>query len=75
VFLGHPRVAEGVLRIALAEVGGTTACNLSLEEFREWYEKSLFWAAHKERAEVEAEASEGIYICMSNLNSLRTSTY
>eukprot|EP00596_Hydrurales_sp_CCMP1899_P008413 CAMPEP_0119051756 /NCGR_PEP_ID=MMETSP1177-20130426/73270_1 /TAXON_ID=2985 /ORGANISM="Ochromonas sp, Strain CCMP1899" /LENGTH=622 /DNA_ID=CAMNT_0007031073 /DNA_START=89 /DNA_END=1954 /DNA_ORIENTATION=- len=58
--LGHPRVAEGVLRIALAEVGGSTACNLSLLEFRTWYEKSLFWAAHKERAEVEAEASEGM---------------
>ena len=57
--LGHPTVPETEMRIALTDVSGKSAEKVSLSEFEAWYERSLFWNAHKERAQNEQDASEG----------------
>ena len=47
------------MRIALSDISGKNSEHVSLTEFEAWYERSLFWNAHKERAHGEQEACEG----------------
>ena len=59
LLLGHPIVSESEMRIALSDISGKNSEHVSLIEFEAWYERSLFWNAHKERAHGEQEACEG----------------
>ena len=63
--LGHPAVSDREMKIVLSDVAGGNATDsdqVSLPEFEKWYERSLFWTAHKERASTEQGASEGTNI-------------
>ena len=65
--LGHPAVSDREMKIVLSDVVGSSATDsdqVSLPEFEKWYERSLFWTAHKERASTEQGASEGAYVYM-----------
>ena len=65
--LGHPAVSDREMKIVLSDVVGSSATDsdqVSLPEFEKWYERSLFWTAHKERASTEQGASDGAYVYM-----------
>jgi EF-hand domain len=57
--LGHKSVPLAELNASMTGITGKESEEVSLSEFEAWYEKSMFWTAHREKAETELEASEG----------------